>query len=578
MDRLASRTDPLQRTETPLYDLLGNVISWRDRKGQVSAYSHDPLNRLTFAGFNKQGSGSTATYEGTASYTYDGDNRLAQATDSAAGTISYSYDGLDRLLSVTTPQGTLSYGYDLVGRRISRSLTGQPDVTYTWDNGGRLTQIAQGGSSVGITYDNADRRSVLTLPNGVTATYTYDAGSRLTGLSYQLGATAIGDLTYSYDALGRVTQMGGSLARAQWPSAVSSVTYDAANELTSWNGMALTYDANGNMTSDGNRTFTWNARDQLVSMSGAAFQYDAFGRRIGKTVGSASTNFLYDGANIIQENSGAANILTGGTDEFFLRTDSGGSVVPITDALGSVLALVDSSGAVQTQYSYDAFGQTNVGGFAGSNSAQYTGRENDGTGLYYYRSRYYDPAIGRFISEDPIQFASGTTNFYSYVGNDPIDYFDPFGLSRDCGKPKCFAQLKYRPVQDWRAKMFSRNHVFWYVQGSTGIQYVLSGGPNPPNGGNQHLNVWPNQDIHGGVDNVSATVWWDSGLSAENCKGLDAMIAAANGWPQDTIPYHPVEGPNSDTAAHSLGTTGGFNPTAPPGTMGWNTPLPPALH
>jgi YD repeat-containing protein len=108
---------------------------------------------------------------------------------------------------------------------------------------------------VGITYDSADRRSVLTLPDGVTATYTYDAGSHLTGLSYQLGGTAIGDLIYTYDALGRVTQESGSLARAQWPSVVSSATYDAANELTSWNGTALTYDADGNMTSDGSRTF-----------------------------------------------------------------------------------------------------------------------------------------------------------------------------------------------------------------------------------------------------------------------------------------------------------------------------------
>jgi YD repeat-containing protein len=119
----------------------------------------------------------------------------------------------------------------------------------------------------------------------------------------------------------------------------------------------------------------------MVSIAGspnAGFQYDAFGRRIGKTVGSASTSFLYDGANSIQENAGAANILTGGIDEFFLRTDTNGSVVPITDTLGSVLALVDSSGNIQTQYTYDAFGGTSASGFASGNPAQYTGRENDG--------------------------------------------------------------------------------------------------------------------------------------------------------------------------------------------------------
>jgi RHS repeat-associated protein len=110
-----------------------------------------------------------------------------------------------------------------------------------------------------------------------------------------------------------------------------------------------------------------------------------------------------------------------------LRTDGNGSVVPITDALGSTLALVDSTGAVQTQYAYDAFGGTSASGVAGSNLAQYTGRENDSTGLYYYRARYYNPMLGRFISEDPIGFAGGP-NFYAYVGNDPINWVDAMGL------------------------------------------------------------------------------------------------------------------------------------------------------
>jgi RHS repeat-associated protein len=83
---------------------------------------------------------------------------------------------------------------------------------------------------------------------------------------------------------------------------------------------------------------------------------------------------------------------------------------------------------VQTQYSYEPFGNTTSSGLSVSNPAQYTGRENDGTGLYYYRARYYDPVLGRFVSEDPIGFLGGS-NFYRYVSNDPSDLIDPFGLA-----------------------------------------------------------------------------------------------------------------------------------------------------
>ncbi len=134
----------------------------------------------------------------------------------------------------------------------------------------------------------------------------------------------------------------------------------------------------------------------------------------------------------------AANLLTGlRVDEVFSRTDSAGTRSFLPDALGSTLALTDGLGSVQTQYTYEPFGQTTVTGAASSNPFQYTGRENDGTGLYYYRARYYHPALQRFISEDPLFMANGPrdTNKYSYVLNNPLKLRDPFGLygTDDCG-------------------------------------------------------------------------------------------------------------------------------------------------
>jgi RHS repeat-associated protein len=112
-----------------------------------------------------------------------------------------------------------------------------------------------------------------------------------------------------------------------------------------------------------------------------------------------------------------------------LRSKNGPTVrYFLTDHLGSTEALADASGTIVSSTSYDSFGN------AASNIAttyRYTGREYDvDTGLYYYRNRWYDPEVGRFISEDPIGFASGDINLYGYVGNNPLSFIDPFGFWR----------------------------------------------------------------------------------------------------------------------------------------------------
>ncbi|MBX3302489.1 MAG: RHS repeat-associated core domain-containing protein [Nitrospira sp.] len=152
----------------------------------------------------------------------------------------------------------------------------------------------------------------------------------------------------------------------------------------------------------------------------------------GKTVQGVTTNFVYDGLNPVQEKNGAtvtANLLTGlGIDQLFTRTDSAGMRKFFTDALGSTVALADTAGTVQTSYTYEPFGGTTQSGSASTNSYKYTEREDDGTGLYYYRARYYSPRLQRFISEDPIGFRGRNINLYGYVSNNPINRIDPLGL------------------------------------------------------------------------------------------------------------------------------------------------------
>jgi RHS repeat-associated protein len=131
----------------------------------------------------------------------------------------------------------------------------------------------------------------------------------------------------------------------------------------------------------------------------------------------------------VQEISGtsaSSNLLTGGVDEYFQRTDLAGARSFLTDAFGSTLALADSSGTLQTTYTFEPFGSTSVTGTATTNSFAYTGRELDPTGLYYYRARYYSPALQRFIGEDPIGF-NGGINLYSYAYDAPTVFRDPSG-------------------------------------------------------------------------------------------------------------------------------------------------------
>lgn len=445
MDRVAARTDPLTRQESYLYDANGNLRQVTDRKSQVTTYTYDPLDRVTLANY---ADGSTT------GYTYDAGDRITQIADSIAGTITRGYDLLDRFTSETTPEGSVTHTYDAAGRRATFTVAGQPVVNYTYDNADRLTGITQGSSSATLTYDNADRRASLTLPNGILVEYSYDAASQLTGLTYKLGGSTLGTLTYSYDGTGNRISVGGTYARTGLPAAVTSATYNAANQLTQWGAAALSYDLNGNLTADGSKTYTWDARNRLTAIAGAvsaSFQYDGFGRRRSRTVGGSATEYLHDELNVVQElTSGApaANLVTGlSIDEVLTRTDSVGTRHFLPDALGSTIALADANAIVHTEYTYEPFGNTTAAGAPSSNAFHYTNREEDGTGLYYYRARYYSPRWQRFISEDPIEFASGDANLYAYVWNQPTSWADPLGLVAFLPPPGCLPPGRKDPPQ-----------------------------------------------------------------------------------------------------------------------------------
>jgi RHS repeat-associated protein len=428
-DRIKTTTDPLGKTTSNTYDANGNPRTSTDRTGKVTRADYDELDRLVTAAYGVSGS----TSESTITYSYDSGNRVTKVVDSAAGTITQQPDELDRLVSQSTPQGTVTYGYDDAGRRRSMQVAGQPAVTYSYNDADQLTSLVKGNQTVAIGYDGAGRPKTRTMPGGASQTSDYDDANQLTGITYTRGSATLGTLTYTYDAAGRRTSVGGSYARTDIPDAFTGATYNAADQLTALGGKTFSYDDEGNLTGDGTTSYTWNARGQLSAMArtglSAAFTYDALGRRATKTVNSVTTGYLYDGDTEVQELSGTSptvNLLTGGTDVHYARTDATGDHDVLTDALNSVVGLTDAAGNVATKYTYDPFGATTSDGAASDNAVQYTGRENDGTGLYYYRARYYNPALQRFISQDPAGSAGGD-NLYAYAANSPTNFTDPSG-------------------------------------------------------------------------------------------------------------------------------------------------------
>jgi RHS repeat-associated protein len=263
--------------------------------------------------------------------------------------------------------------------------------------------------------------------------YSYDAASQLISVS----GPGLSE-TYAYDAAGNRTRRGAI-----------TYTYDAADQLTSSSdGATYTYDANGNLrakTIGGQTTtFNWDARDQLARIdfsdgTFAAYTYDGTGNRVSKRDRSGvATYYVYDNLDLAQEVNAAgqatASYVYASLDMPLSMTRGGVAYFYLYDGLGNVAGLTDAAGTLVASYRYDPWG--NVIATGGSNPSlanpfRFTGRQWDAeSGLYYYRARYYDPQLGRFISPDPLTRGGGG-NRYAYVDNNPIGQTDALGLFKD---------------------------------------------------------------------------------------------------------------------------------------------------
>lgn len=536
---LATVTDPLGRTVSLTYDLAGRVTQQTLPDGRVIGYGYDangnlktvtppgrPAHTFSYNSVNRLTAYTPPNVlPGTDQtlYSYNLDQQLTQITRPDGQTVAYGYDSAGRLNGVTIGRGTVSYAYHpTTGNLASITAPGGIGLAHSYD-GFLLTGETWSGpvaGSAGYTYDNNFRVTASTVNGGNTISYQYDDDDLLTqagalNLNYDpqnglltgstlnsvndtwsyngfgepldytanYNSTALYDVTYSRDNLGRISQKvemiggvtdtyvysydlaGRLIGVAKNGSPMATYTYDSNGNRLSFTGPGGTvngsYDNQDRLLQYGSNSYTYTANGELLSKTNAgqttSYTYDELGnltavtlpdstqitylidgqnRRIGKRVnGTLVQGFLYEGQlRPIAELNGAGNV----TSRFIYGTrinvpeymvKSGTTYRLITDQLGSVRLVVNSqTGAVAQRLDYDEFGRvlqdTNPGfqpfGFAG-------GLYDRHTSLVRFGARDYDAETGRWTAKDPIGFQSGEQNLYAYASNDPVNQIDPSG-------------------------------------------------------------------------------------------------------------------------------------------------------
>jgi RHS repeat-associated protein len=484
--RKLKETDPLGKITTYLYDRNNNLTEATDPKGQKTLLSWGPGHQLLSRTVNnadgtiyqtvvhtrnalgqptrietRDGAGLLIAAVAT---TYDAAHRVKTVNDSRGNkTLTYTWSPGGQLATLQDNEGRRTdYLYDPVGRLIGIWAPNNDYIAYSHDAGGRLIEKwYPNGVNSQLAWNPDD--SLAQLKNRVAYDdahvisrhdYTYSGLGQRQSLLEKVGTLAqpAQDEAYGYDAWdNRVSQSKAGQTTFTISNAAHQIIELRTGSPTGTLAAAYLYDANSNLTrkcEGGTVTQTasdctgasvtslaWNPLDQLVQVSKTglpteSYAYDHAGRRSSKTVGATTTHYLYNGEDLHAEYTTwprALAVYTHGpeTDDPLIRSTATQTIYYHRDGLGSVVATSDPAGNIAGARTYDAWG--NVLAQTGNIPTYgYTGREPDATGLIYYRARYYDPGIGRFISKDPAGMPDGV-NRYAYVGNDPVNATDPSG-------------------------------------------------------------------------------------------------------------------------------------------------------
>jgi RHS repeat-associated protein len=494
--------DPNWGAMTYEHDGADRRTAQTDAKGQRTEFGYDALDRKT-SKTSLAGSGSAVTV----SWTYDqvraGYHNIGELTTTTdeSGSKTFDYDVAGNVVkTVRTIDGssyTFENGFDQGNRKLwtvfpDGDTLGDPDAPLEYDSAGRLASIpgyvtsAQYGADGTVVQINNANGTVTTRPHSAERGW-------LDSITTMSGATAIQDLAYTRNPKGMITQVQSPRAGESWTYGYDeldrltiannasgatddqTIEYDAIGNITSSSRLgaysygssrphAVTaagsrtyaYDAAGLMTSGAGRTLTWDGDNRLASITGGGTTmtctYDADGARIQQVEGAVTRRHLGDGYEIQLGGSTIKYVSLAGS--VVARKEGSTTTWIHTDHLGSIHAATDASGAEVHRKTYRPYGEVlSTGGATSYEPLGFTGQRHDASGLVYLHARYYDPALARFISPDPIISGQDTIglNRYAYAANDPVGNTDVDGYAPDKErKPKPWSRVGARHAVEKR--------------------------------------------------------------------------------------------------------------------------------
>jgi RHS repeat-associated protein len=476
MGSLTAEIDPGGNRRRYRYDPVGRLVRTTDPMGGVTELIYDKMDRVKE---ERLPDGKRITYE----YTAGGD---LIRIDDGSFPVNYSYDSEARLTKKEYPaiRKSVAYVYDKQGLQTKLIDSESRETRYEYDSLKQLAAVVlPDGARISFDYDIKGRLRFTHYPNGITGSREYDAAGRITAIRYQdRNKKTVAGWAYRYDAAGNLAEQkdylgqtthfrydptgqvtedrrpdqtirygygpGGNRTRSEENGTVTTYRYDVADRLIQRGPEKLTYDKKGRLiarrSTDGITQYEYDASDRLVKVTTpdgetTSYGYTPSGERVWKKDREGLTHYIYDDLDLIQEigegGSTKATYIHGpGLDQPLAMIRKGRTYYYHADRLGSIRHLTDDRGAISARYDYDAFGNLRTRNALVPNPFTFTAREFDtSTGLYYYRARYYDSTLGRFLTPDPIAAELDQPleqNPYLYAMNNPVRFTDPLGLRK----------------------------------------------------------------------------------------------------------------------------------------------------
>jgi len=416
------------------YNTLGYLASDTNGRNQTGSRLYDDAGRII----------SRTDPDGTVSYTYDNNANILTVTD-AGGTITRVYDALNRITSYTDTRGNnIQYTYDQAGNLTRLTYPDGKQVNYIYDATNQLTAVTDWANrTTSYTYDPNGRLIQTNRPDGSIETRLYDDNGQIIQLKDTCMDTLISQYDLTYDTAGNITAESAQGVQQTYNLSDVTMTYTTGNRLATYDGSAVSYDADGNMTSapllGAMQNFTYDSRNRLTAAGATTYTYDAENQRIATTANGQQTDYVINPNTELSQvliKTDPGNIKTYYIYGLGLIGEESNSVYKYYhyDLRGSTIALSNINGAVTDRFQCGPYGELQKISGDSTTPFLYNGRDGvitDPNGLYYMRARYYNPDIMRFMNQDVLTGSidkSPTLNRYAYVNGNPVNSVDPFGL------------------------------------------------------------------------------------------------------------------------------------------------------